>query len=132
MNFFEVERNGRTLIHDAFDYELSEQTYDSLDGATRDLTIGIRPEHISLTDRTQRNAVQTEIEVVEPMGEVTYAYFTVGRETYTASIDGEHRIEAGDDVNVLFPERKIHLFDGRSGEAVKNSELDETTAPPEA
>jgi multiple sugar transport system ATP-binding protein len=132
MNFFDVERDGKTLVHDAFEYELSKETRETLDGATRDLTIGIRPEHISLTDRTRQNAVQTEIEVVEPMGEVTYAYFTVGTETYTASIDGEHRIEAGDEVNVLFPERKIHLFDGQSGEAVKNSELDETAAPPEA
>jgi len=59
------------------------------------------------------------------MGEVTYAYFEVGERTYTASIDGERRIEAGEEVNVLFPEAKIHVFDGQSGEAIKNSERDE-------
>jgi multiple sugar transport system ATP-binding protein len=132
MNFFDVARDGETLVHEAFDYDLSAETQDALDGASSELTIGIRPEHISLADRSEPNAVATEIEVVEPMGEVTYAYFTIGGETYTASIDGEHRIEAGDDVNVLFPERKIHLFDGETGEAVKNSELDETAPTPEA
>ena len=132
MNFFDVARDGETLVHEAFDYDLSAETQDALDGASSELTIGIRPEHISLADRSEPNAVSTEIEVVEPMGEVTYAYFTIGGETYTASIDGEHRIEAGDDVNVLFPERKIHLFDGETGEAVKNSELDETAPTPEA
>jgi multiple sugar transport system ATP-binding protein len=132
MNFFDAERDGETLVHEAFEYGLSGETRDALDGASRELTIGIRPEHIALADRGEPNAVSTDIEVVEPMGEVTYAYFTIGGETYTASIDGEHRIEAGDDVNVLFPERKIHIFDGQSGKAVKNSELDETAAPPEA
>ena len=132
MNFLTVHREGTTLEHDTFDYEISESTLDALADASDDLTIGIRPEHINLADSSTQNAIETTVEVVEPMGEVTYVYFTIGEEKYTASIYGEVRIEAGDTVHVVFPERKIHIFDGRTGKAVKNSDLDETVPPQEA
>jgi multiple sugar transport system ATP-binding protein len=125
MNFFSVLADGETLEHGEFSYRISEETLNALKGASENLTLGVRPEHIQLGDGDHRNAVESTIQVVEPMGEVTYAYFELGEQTYTASIDGEIRIEAGQDVHVVFPEGKIHLFDGRTGDAIKNSELDE-------
>jgi multiple sugar transport system ATP-binding protein len=125
MNFLSVTHDGETLEHDEFSYQISATTSDELETASQDLTLGIRPEHIQIADADAENAIQTTIEVVEPMGEVTYAYFEIGEQTYTASIDGEIRISAGEDVHVVFPEEKIHIFDGRTGAAVKNSELDE-------
>jgi multiple sugar transport system ATP-binding protein len=125
MNFFSVRREGNALEHGEFSYRISEETLERLAEASQNLTLGIRPEHIQLAGIDHRNAVRTTVQVVEPMGEVTYAYFEVGERTYTASIDGERRIEAGEEVNILFPEAKIHVFDGQSGEAIKNSERDE-------
>ena len=125
MNFLSVKHDGETLEHDEFSYQISATTSDELETASQDLTLGIRPEHIQIADSDAENAIQTTIEVVEPMGEVTYAYFEIDDQTYTASIDGEIRISAGEDVHVVFPEEKIHIFDGRTGAAVKNSELDE-------
>jgi len=126
MNFLSVHRDGSTLEHATFDYSISGETMDGVADASADLTMGIRPEHITLATGNEDNAIETTVKVIEPMGEVTYVYFELNGETYTASIDGERRIEAGDDVHVVFPERKIHLFDGRTGEAIKNSQLDET------
>jgi multiple sugar transport system ATP-binding protein len=126
MNFLSVRQDGDRLEHEEFSYGISDETKTALTDASQNLTLGIRPEHIQLAESDATNAVDTTIQVVEPMGEVTYAYFEIGGQNYTASIDGERRIEAGDEVAVVFPERKIHIFDGRSGEAVKNSELDET------
>ena len=125
MNFLSVVAESVTLEHDEFSYQISATTSDELETASQDLTLGIRPEHIQIADSDAENAIQTTIEVVEPMGEVTYAYFEIDDQTYTASIDGEIRIAAGEDVHVVFPEEKIHIFDGRTGAAVKNSELDE-------
>jgi multiple sugar transport system ATP-binding protein len=125
MNFLSVRRDGDQLTHDAFEYTLSETTLDDLRDTDVNLTLGIRPEHIELAGSDHRNAIPTTIEVVEPMGEVTYGYFEIGETTYTVSVEGERRLEAGQDVHVVFPERKIHLFDGDTGDAVKNSELDE-------
>ena len=134
MNFIDVRRSGDVLEADAFSYQISPETRDAVDTASNRLTMGIRPEHIELGTGEERNAVPTEIEVVEPMGEMTYAYFSVGGKTHTASIDGERRIAAGERVDVVFPEDKIHLFDQADGAAIKNSnvaELDEPTSRPE-
>ncbi|MBV0926179.1 ABC transporter ATP-binding protein [Halomicroarcula limicola] len=130
MNFLSVHRDGETLAHEEFTYHISDTTRDAIADASDDLTLGIRPEHIRLAESGDQNAVETTIEVVEPMGEVTYAYFQIGGETYTASIDGERRIQADETVHVVFPEEKIHVFDGRTGEAVKNSNLGETVDTP--
>ena len=132
MNFLSVHHDDNRLEHEEFSYRISERTVDALGDASRDLTLGIRPEHVHLADSDEQNAIRTEIEVVEPMGEVTYAYFRIGDETYTASIDGEKRIEAGDTINVVFPESKIHVFDGRTGNAVKNSDVGEPIDTPTA
>jgi len=134
MNFIDVRRSGDVLEADAFSYRISPETRDAVDTASNRLTMGIRPEHIELGTGEERNAVPTEIEVVEPMGEMTYAYFSVGGKTHTASIDGERRIAAGERVDVVFPEDKIHLFDQADGAAIKNTsvaELDEPTSRPE-
>ena len=129
MNFIDVRRNGDVLEADAFSYQISSETWTAVDTASNRLTMGIRPEHIELGTGEEPNAVATEIEVVEPMGEMTYAYFTVGGTTHTASIDGERRIAAGEQVDVVFPEDKIHLFDQADGAAIKNSKVEELGEP---
>jgi len=128
MNFLETERDGASLVHDTFEYDLSEETADRLPMAADRLTLGIRPEHIELAERSARNAIGTDVGVVEPMGEVTYVYVEIGNTTYTVSVDGETRINAGDRIAVRFPEEKIHLFDER-GEALKNSDVTERAPP---
>lgn len=129
MNFLSTTREGDRLINNAFEFKLSEETLSLLEGTPDQLTLGIRPEHIELTDGTQPDAIVTQVAVVEPMGEVTYAYIDIGDETYTLSVDGETRIDAGDDIAVVFPEEKIHLFDSQSGEAIKNSTLTDSIEP---
>jgi len=128
MNFMETWRDGTSLVHDAFEYDLSEETADRLPVSAERLTLGIRPEHIELAERSDRNAVATDVSVVEPMGEVTYVYVEIGDTTYTVSVDGETRIDAGDEIAVTFPEEKIHLFDER-GAALKNSDVTERAPP---
>ncbi|WP_433627701.1 ABC transporter ATP-binding protein [Halomicrococcus sp. NG-SE-24] len=126
MNFFDVKRGGNVLEHEAFTYAISGETVDAIDQASDRLTMGIRPEHIAIVDENVENAVRTEVEVVEPMGELSYVYLTIGDATYTASVSGEMRLSSGDVVDVEFPEDKIHLFDTETGEAVKNSRTTET------
>jgi len=123
MNFLEVTHEDGTLRHEDFTYELSGETTDAIRGASNSLTLGIRPEHIQLVESNVINAVETEIAVVEPMGEITHLYVQIGEQTYTASVDGERFVETGEQVNLLFPEDKIHLFDGASGEAVRSSKV---------
>jgi len=128
MNFLDVELDGSTLVHDAFAYELPRSVADDLVDAPTGLVLGIRPEHIRLAEPGDANAVPTDVEVVEPMGDESYVYLGIGGRTYTASVDGDVEVEAGDELKVVFPEDKIHLFDRSSGEAVRNASAQSTKA----
>ena len=125
MNFFAVDRDGHRLKHEEFTYDLSTPAVDT-DDLPRRLTLGIRPEHIRITDGDERNVIQSEIEVVEPMGERTYVYIDIGGDTYTVSVEGSLDAEAGETVSIVFPESRVHLFDAETGTAIKNSDPDES------
>jgi len=127
MNFFEVERqdNGR-LIHDEFEYIPNDETVAAIANAPTELTLGIRPEDIELAVEDETNVLTVEVDVVEPLGNESFVYFTIGGQTYTASIDGEEYLREGASINVVFPQDRVHVFDGRAGESIMNRK------PPEA
>jgi multiple sugar transport system ATP-binding protein len=137
MNFFEVEREGDQLVCSAFRYPLSERTLDDI-GDQRSLTMGVRPEDISLArDKTTEHTFPAVVDVVEPMGDENTVYLrfegTPDEGTFVASIGGLRRISADDHVTVEMPEETIHLFDGTTGEALHNRRLDvdeEISEPP--
>jgi multiple sugar transport system ATP-binding protein len=128
MNFLDVTRDGSRLVHDEFDYRLPADVVDDLTGASDRLVLGIRPEHIQLATPDDANVVGTTVQVVEPMGDLTYVYLELGGQRYTASVEGDVEVEAGDHLRVVFPEDKIHLFDRDTGEAVRNASARSTTA----
>jgi len=121
MNFLDVTLDGDRLVHDDFTYRLPEELRQELDARRDDLTLGIRPEHIELCDPDRRNAIETPVEVIEPMGDISHIYIDVGGQSLTASVSGDARVNGGDVVSVVMPEEKIHLFDAESGETVRNS-----------
>jgi len=131
MNFLDVDVQDETLVHDKFAYSLTQSTVDVVTEASDQLTLGIRPEHIEIVDPDSENAVPVPVEVVEPMGELTYVYVQIGDKTHTVSVDGERLIQAGDQIDILFPEEKIHLFDQQTSEAIKNSDTGELAAEAE-
>jgi multiple sugar transport system ATP-binding protein len=122
MNFLAVDDAGGTLEHPEFSYDLSESVRGHLADAPDALTLGVRPEHITLADADADNAVAAHVAVVEPMGSVSHVYLELGDSTYTASLPGDVAVEAGDDLHVTFPEEKVHLFDRTTGDAIKHSD----------
>ncbi|WP_411968929.1 ABC transporter ATP-binding protein [Haloferax sp. YSSS75] len=122
MNFFDVTKREKAngaieLQHDLFTHTI--QTHKSELAETRDeLTLGIRPNDIEVASADASNTVETEADVVEPMGDVDHVYFSHEDETYTASLAVEEHIRRSDSVVLSFPESRIYLFDRASGEAV--------------
>lgn len=122
MNFFEVERRDGTLVHDTFTYELSDELATELEETGSDLVLGIRPEDVRVADgTTERNQITIQPKVVEPVGDVTYVHFEVGETQVTATVSGDVHVQVGMDLEVVFPEDRIHLFDGETETAIKNS-----------
>ncbi|MEF8825733.1 MAG: ABC transporter ATP-binding protein [Halapricum sp.] len=129
MNFFDVELDATgdvvRFTHEGFTYELDEETYADIEAHGDRFTLGIRPEDIELVAAEERNAVTTTVEVTEPLGEVTYVYLDIGGQQYTATLEGDFVVDPGRTLTVRFPKDRIHIFDGTTGEALRNR------APPE-
>ncbi|MBX0293796.1 ABC transporter ATP-binding protein [Haloarcula nitratireducens] len=127
MNFFEADRRGSTLVTDHFEYELSERTVDEL-GDHTDVTLGVRPEDVEVIETASgRHDYDAVVDVVEPRGNENTVHLTFdGSEEshFIATVEGMRDVEGGDRVTVRFPEEAIHVFDSRSGEAVRNRNLD--------
>ncbi|WP_049923514.1 ABC transporter ATP-binding protein [Halopiger djelfimassiliensis] len=127
MNFLEVKADPEegTLVNPAFTMPLSESLAGDLDST--DLVLGIRPEHVSLTDAPGTHSeperlIETEVTVTEPMGDVTNVYLEVGDETITGTVDGHVGAAPGERLHMHVPASKMHLFDADSGRSVKHSD----------
>jgi len=92
MNFFEMEvaeRDRQTLVHEHFEYELDDDVAADVAAAGDRFTLGIRPEDVEAVSSDARNAVPAEVEVTEPLGDVTYVYLNIGDQQYTATLEGD-------------------------------------------
>lgn len=127
MNFFEVEYTDGTLVHDAFQYELSQSTREELGAYTGALTLGVRPESIELTDQSDPRSIQVPVLVTEPMGETTYVYVEIGDQRYTMTFTGEQVIEPGMTLDITIPEEKMYLFDAETGKTIKSRHVSTAT-----
>ncbi|WP_049900569.1 ABC transporter ATP-binding protein [Natrinema sp. J7-1] len=136
MNFLEVDADleDGTLDHPVFTLPLSDSLVDELDST--DLVVGIRPEHVSLTDSPgthpePNRLIETDVTVTEPMGDVTNVYLDVGGETITVTVAGHVGVDPGGQLHMHVPASKMHLFDAESGRAIKHSEapIDSSSLP---
>jgi multiple sugar transport system ATP-binding protein len=137
MNFFPTTREGSTLVAERFDYPLSADLTEAVGDAT-DVTLGVRPEDVEFgadAETTDDHRFDCVVDVVEPVGESNNVYLRFADapdgETFIATISGMRNVTAGDRVVATIPPEAIHLFDGRSGEALRNrwlADVDGVTA----
>lgn len=127
MNFVDcrVDRDKLVLADLSFPipekYRASCQAYD---GQT--VVLGIRPENMFDPQTVQqlKNEVSFDIEVkvVERLGNENLLYFDQFEQQFTARIDAESRLLAGDRAKIVMSTDKIHLFDKETGEALARDE----------
>ncbi len=128
MNFFAGTARGGTLQCDGFGYDLSEQMQESV-GSYGDLELGIRPEDVALHDKaTDRNNFEVVIDVVEPMGSISYVYCQVADQesddTFVVEVDGQRPISEDQTFYAHIPPADAHLFDSATGETLHQRQLD--------
>ncbi|MFB6243629.1 MAG: ABC transporter ATP-binding protein [Halobaculum sp.] len=142
MNFFEMEVQGDQLVHspggDAsageFTYPISTDTREAIGDSVR-VTMGIRPEDVEIVGAAEQSRdFDTTVDVVEPMGDENNVYLTFSTDsdrTFVATVGGMRRVQEGQPAVARLPEAAVHLFDGESGEALKNRSLEtaEMTEP---
>lgn len=133
MNFFDAVVDGRTIVHDSFEYTITEELRKDI-GDTTEIALGIRPEDIGLADEDERNSFEFPVDVVEPLGDVSYVYLDIGGRQYTASFDGDVIVDEGNTLPVRFPEDRLHIFDAETGATLRNRKVlegDAATINPE-
>jgi len=127
MNFIPTEATWNddvlTLTHPEFEYTFSE-TIDQIERReARSVTLGIRPEDVVLDPERDRNTIDAEIDVTEPLGKEQLFYYDLDGQTYTASVGGHQNLTVGNTVTIQFPEENTYLFDGTTGETIKHQIL---------
>ena len=126
MNFFNVRakankdkldvvfENGETLSFDVKKMRPIEERY--LDGEEHALTLGIRAEHIALSDK----GLSTILSIYEILGSVTHLFVHLDGfdKDYIVSVNERAGFQSGDTLHLAMPEEKIHLFDAETGDSI--------------
>ncbi|MET2826530.1 ABC transporter ATP-binding protein [Mesorhizobium shangrilense] len=79
------------------------------------LTIGLRPEHIHLTED---GSLKAEVEVVEPLGLSTQFYVKLANQQVCVFAMGRSNVRPGDMVRLSADPAALHLFDPKSGDRI--------------
>jgi multiple sugar transport system ATP-binding protein len=78
------------------------------------VTLGIRPEHVQVG--ANGAAVHTAVaDLIEPMGAETIVWTKIAGAPFSVRLDGEASLEVGEDLQLVFPPRRLNLFDAESG-----------------
>ena len=126
MNFLPVTAKGTQLIHPTFTLSLSDAWQQTL-GAYRgqSLTLGIRPEHIELGQRP--GSIPVTVIQVEALGSETFVLAQLPNDSASATdsqlqirISADQLVEPGSVLQINFPLQKIHLFDNKTEESIRD------------
>jgi multiple sugar transport system ATP-binding protein len=127
MNFIEgklVQENGLTFKSKGnfLTLKLNESLSEGLKNyLSKSLWLGIRPEDIYDTDSSTRNnsaKIEVLLEVVEPMGNEIFLYFTIESSQFVARIPAREKPEPNTKRKLSFDLEKLHFFDADSEKSV--------------
>ena len=122
MNMLEgtlVKKDGNIEIDLGFStFELPNWAKETVKGAERsEVVLGIRPEHTVIA-KHQKNAIEAKVSFVELIGRELHVHLTAREEPLIAIAEPTERLEVGQQVWLVFDERKIHIFDKKTEEAL--------------
>jgi multiple sugar transport system ATP-binding protein len=101
--------------------KLPEETAQRLRGhAGRDVTLGIRPEDLTLVGAADADDLSFEavIEVVEQLGSEILLDMKVGDGVMVASVEPTVRVKVRDKLRLAMRPSRLHLFDAKTEAAI--------------
>jgi multiple sugar transport system ATP-binding protein len=116
MNFFNGKLSGGTIEVDGTPVSLN--SYEFIAPTEGPAVLGIRPEHVALGEaaRGMPFSVESEIEIVEPMGADTIAWTKLGGQPLTFRAEAEVDLQPGQKVLIGFDPARGSVFRAESGE----------------
>jgi multiple sugar transport system ATP-binding protein len=142
MNFVEgtVEEDGFDSEHVSVEFDPAAMGIEP----GRDVTLGIRPENVFLTEEADAMADPTDAfeattDVLEPMGDEIVVYLLFGDadtdmedpdtgNQLLMNVDPDADIAADETVQVVLDRSNVHLFDTDTGEALQHGLVQLTQA----
>jgi len=120
MNFLEstverVEGNAATVNVGGTQFALRQHVAGSKPGDK--ITLGIRPEHMGITESAGARFADVRVDLVEQLGDSTMLYAsTKGGQPLTVALEGQQHIALGSTVTAYVDPTKYHAFaaDGRA------------------
>ncbi len=117
MNFLKgkvSDDKKHVTVGDGVELELDHD----VDGG-REVTVGIRPEHLQMHS-DGHGRIDASVRMVESLGAETLAYLDFGAnaDNVTLRLQGTHQFTQGQKINLSVPAEKIHLFDVESGKRI--------------
>lgn len=119
MNFIDgkiISESGMVFVSSNESVKISllkEQTEKLGNYINKEVTIGIRPENISIAENNNEKhyEIKTTLDVVEPMGNETIVYFNLSENPIIARVQSEERLNTSATYNLYMNLEKLHFFD---------------------
>ncbi|MGJ8583797.1 MAG: ABC transporter ATP-binding protein [Marinosulfonomonas sp.] len=107
-------KDGKKTLVSKSGLELPMPETDLAEG--REVTYGIRPEHITVGD----NGVPLNVVVVEPTGSETQIFAKSGEDLVDALVKDRIMATPGSEVKFVINPDDVHLFDGKTGDRLSS------------
>ena len=118
MNFLKGDLNGGTINVSGTPIPLTNYAFEQqLNGAA---VLGVRPEHVAIGEEARKMPfqVESEIEIVEPMGADTVAWTKLGGQQLTFRAAAEVHLEPGQKVLIGFDPARGSVFNAETGNRI--------------
>ena len=120
MNFLRGKVNGANFAVETTSIPLNGYQFDKQPTGTPEAVLGVRPEHVAVGEDARRMpfTVESEIEIVEPMGADTIAWTKIGGQSFTFRADSEVNLQPGQKIAIGFDPARGSVFNAESGERI--------------
>jgi multiple sugar transport system ATP-binding protein len=90
----------------------------------KDVTLGVRPEHLHddemFISLAKDGIIEVKVEVTELLGAETFLYLNLEGQSLTARVDPRTTAKMGDTLKIAIDTNKIHLFDKETEQVIMN------------
>ena len=114
MNFIEGQLTDTAIIASEIKLSLDQES-GLIGGERKQVTLGIRPEHIQITSSQREGWQPASVYVTELMGSESFVFLQLGPKRIVARAAPDFRAQPGAPVWIEFDMTRAHFFDSHSG-----------------
>jgi multiple sugar transport system ATP-binding protein len=117
MNFMDGQIEGGGVRCGSLFFELAPG-HPALKGNAA-VTVGIRPENISVVHADDKNAFNAKVDVLELLGPEITTYLVAGEHKLIATLDADETVQEGQELRFHVDPALIHIFDAATEQAIR-------------